>query len=82
MTGYYLHVNESKVCRDIEIQLQQRGVNFIRIQHEPCGEVLPALVGPDGVFEGTANIQLYFLFRKRSMTGAGPKTAGHTEQPT
>lgn len=69
MAEYFLYVNGSKACNDIELQLKEHGVSFVRVPYETCGSVLPALTGPAGVFEGTANIQLYFLDRKPKVAG-------------
>ena len=63
MEDYFLYVNGSKECNYIELKLKEHGVTFIRVPSEPCGSIMPALSGPAGIFEGTANIQVYFLDR-------------------
>jgi hypothetical protein len=64
MAKYTLYVDHSKESGGLEKELDDRGVSFVRVHHESGGKVLPALTGPEGVYEGTANIKLYFLDRR------------------
>ena len=68
MPEYTLYVDGSTECQDIEKQLEVSGLQFISIQRESGGRMVPVLIGPAGVFEGTANIKLYFLARRASHT--------------
>ena len=64
MPDYLLYVDVSKESQEIEKELTRSGIEFMRVKSEPGGRILPYLFGPEGVFEGTADIRLYFLARK------------------
>ena len=63
MTEYYLFVDVSHESEVIERELMEKGLQFIKVHKEPGGRILPSLTGPQGVFEGSANIKLYFIDR-------------------
>lgn len=65
MSEYFLYVDQSRESEQVEQELEQKGIRFIRVLREPGGRILPTLACPEGVFEGTANIKLYFLARRR-----------------
>ncbi len=64
MADYYLYVDVSRESEAIERELKEKGFQFIKVHREPGGRILPSLTGPQGVFEGSANIKLYFIDRK------------------
>ena len=61
MGKYILFVDNSSSSKDVERELEVRGINFLRIEEDGLGRVLPTISGPKGIFEGTANIHTYFL---------------------
>jgi len=58
MINYYLYVDRSKESEQVEERLRGLGVTFVRVRES--GGVLPRLAGPEGVFQGTADIMTYF----------------------
>lgn len=60
-SNYYLFIDESKSCEEVEKRLRNVGLSFIRVQE--CGGILPRLSGPEGVFNGTSSILSYFTSR-------------------
>jgi hypothetical protein len=56
--NYYLFMDESRESKEVERRLRNLGITFIRVPER--GGILPRLTGPEGVFQGTANILTYF----------------------
>ena len=59
--NYYLFMDGSSSSKEVEKRLRDVGIDFIRVRER--GGVLPRLTGPEGVFQGTANILSYFTNR-------------------
>ena len=77
MPEYTLYTDQSVESRQIELQLEQSGVDFMRKPYISGGGMVPVLVGPSGVFQGKANIQFYFLGRiwRRLSGGSSDKVS-------
>ena len=56
--NYYLFLDESQSCKEVERRLRNVGIPFITVRER--GGVLPRLTGPEGVFHGSASILTYF----------------------
>ena len=69
--NYYLFIDESLASREVEKRLRDVGLTFIRVQER--GGLLPRLTGPEGVFQGTANILAYFTTHWSESDGPEPR---------
>jgi hypothetical protein len=65
--NYYLHLDESIESKEVEKRLRSLGIALIRVPDR--GGVLPKLIGPEGVFQGTASILTYFTNRAAHTSG-------------
>ena len=63
MAKYTLYIDGSGSSEVIEKELVSHGVVFFSIAEGAGGRVLPALAGPEGIFEGSTNIRTYFIER-------------------
>ena len=63
MAEYTLYIDGSGSSEAIKDELVSQGVNFFSISAGAGGRVLPALAGPEGIFEGSTNIRTYFIER-------------------
>jgi len=70
MPQYILYIDGSQENVTIQNELERCGIDMLVVQEPPDGTIFPKLSGPQGVFQGIANISTYFLRRHQPLAEA------------